>query len=125
MNTSDQLDLKPLDLKQYKKHKGYSGFSVNRKGYLLISKMAEKDLGISNGDHLVLSKHGKRWFVTTGKEGLKLTKPSNKSNYKIYVGAYLIKVLCDDLQIEKKHILLSKDRIPSGGLMWYELKKQV
>ena len=125
MKTSDDLKLVPINIKTYKKHrfKSFRGMSIHKNGYLSVTPLMQTELKLSIEDQIIFSKHKKRWFIRSAeKEGIKMSKIKNRLSIRAGVG--LVGAICSDLQKTDKKITklyISRSRIPSNGLWWYEL----
>ena len=125
MKTSDDLKLVPINIKTYKKHriKSFRGMSIQKNGYLSVTPLMQKELELSIEDQIIFSKHKKRWFIRVGeKEGVGISKIKNRLSIRAGVG--LVTAICADLRKTDKKITrlyISISRVPSGGLLWYEL----
>jgi len=125
----ETLNLKPINIDEWKRGGGardYRGLRINPKmGYAIPGAALERERALAPGVHLLFANSGKRWFVMAGESGgcaVAQDKPG-KPGLRIALGKALAVQVSNDLGLRPRQVaLLSQDRIPSGGELWYELK---
>ena len=128
----EHLNLEPIDFSRFDTTGAtFRGVSINvATGILNFTKLAINDLEISKNDKIVLSTFNNRWFIakSNDSQGIKVSNKSSSNTLGIRIGKILIKKICSDYKIEielrRKRLYFSEDRIPSNGYMWFELSKK-